>query len=202
MPTFGARIEQSPRSSGVAFAMSARQKKEKIQEGESYLKIIIAGEADVGKTALVNRYSTGRFDIPETIGLGFSSKTEKSAELGQLKFSIWDMAGEERFRFILPEVCRGAKGIMLLFDVSNPASFSHLVDWIGVIRECMGDIPVLLIGAKSDLESKISEKSVREFVREKKLSGYMKVSAKQDTNVKAAFQKITELIGKDRGNVH
>jgi small GTP-binding protein len=178
--------------------MSARERKEETQEGESYLKIIVAGEADVGKTALVNKYSTGRFDIPETIGLGFSSKAEKSKDLGQFKFSIWDMAGEERFRFILPEVCRGAKGIMLLFDVSNPESFNHLGDWIEVIRSSMGDIPVLLIGAKSDLESKIPEKTVKEFVRDKKLSGYMKVSAKLDTNVRAAFQKITELIGKEK----
>lgn len=184
----------SPWSLGVAIAMSSRERKEKTQEGQSYIKIIIAGEADVGKTALVNKYSTGRFDIPETIGLGFSSKAENSAELGQFKFSIWDMAGEERFRFILPEVCKGAKGIMLLFDVSNPESFNHLGEWINVIRDSMGNIPVLLVGAKSDLESRISEKSVKEFVRNKKLSGYMKVSAKLNTNVEAAFKRITELI--------
>jgi small GTP-binding protein len=182
--------------------MSVRDRKEETQGGGSYLKIIVAGEADVGKTALVNKYSTGRFDIPETIGLGFSSKAEESADLGRLKFSIWDMAGEERFRFILPEVCKGAKGIMLLFDVSNPESFNHLVDWINVIRECMGNIPVLLIGAKSDLESRVPEKSIREFVKEKKLSGYMKVSAKLDTNVKAAFQEITELIEKEIDSAH
>jgi small GTP-binding protein len=178
--------------------MSARERREETQGAESYLKIIVAGEADVGKTALVNKYSTGRFDIPETIGLGFSSKAEESADLGRFKFSIWDMAGEERFRFILPEICKGAKGIMLLFDVSNPVSFNHLGEWIDVIRSNMGDIPVLLIGAKSDLESKIPERNIREFVRDKKLSGYMKVSAKLDTNVRAAFQRITELIEKEK----
>jgi small GTP-binding protein len=180
--------------------MSARERKQGNHEGESYLKIIVAGEADVGKTALVNKYSTGRFDIPETIGIGFSSKDEKSAKLGQFKFSIWDMAGEERFRFILPEVCKGAQGIMLLYDVSNPTSFSHLGEWIDVIRNCMGSIPVLLIGAKSDLESNVPERKVKDFVKEKKLSGYMKVSAKLNTNVEAVFQKITELIEKEIRN--
>jgi small GTP-binding protein len=180
--------------------MSARERKDEAQAGQSYIKIIIAGEADVGKTALANKYSTGRFDIPETIGLGFSSKAEKSAELGHFKFSIWDMAGEERFRFILPEVCKGAQGIMLLYDVSNPESFNHLGDWIDVIRSNMGNIPVLLIGAKSDLESKIPEKSIRDFVRDKKLSGYVKVSAKLNENVDEAFHKITELIEKEIKN--
>ena len=180
--------------------MSARQRKEETPSPGPYLKIIVAGEADVGKTALVNKYSTGRFDIPETIGLGFSSKAEKSADLGQFKFSIWDMAGEERFRFILPEVCKGAKGIMLLFDVSNPESFNHLGDWIDVIRSSLGNIPILLIGAKSDLESKIPEKTVKDFLKEKKLSGYVKVSAKRNVNVDAAFRKITELIEKEVHN--
>jgi small GTP-binding protein len=181
-------------------AMSEREKRDETHGGGSYLKIIIAGEADVGKTALVNKYSTGRFDIPETIGLGFSSKAEESSELGQFKFSIWDMAGEERFRFILPEVCKGAKGIMLLFDVSNPESFNHLGDWIEVIRSNLGNIPILLIGAKSDLESKVPEKNIKDFVKDKKLSGYLKVSAKLNTNVDAAFRKITELIGKETRN--
>jgi small GTP-binding protein len=161
---------------------------------ESYLKIIVAGEADVGKTALVNRYSTGRFDIPETIGIGFSSKAEKSAKLGKFKFSILDMAGEERFRFILPEVCKGAKGIMLLFDLSAPKGFKNLDGWVDLIRDCLQNIPILLIGSKADLEAKVSEKQIKDFVSQKKLSGYVKVSAKQNTNVNAAFQRMTELI--------
>ncbi len=184
----------------VTRIMGVRERKQGNHEGESYLKIIIAGEADVGKTALVNKYSTGRFDIPETIGIGFSSKDEKSAKLGLFRFSIWDMAGEERFRFILPEVCKGAQGIMLLYDVSNPTSFAHLGEWVDVIRKCMGSIPVLLIGAKSDLESNVPEIKIKDFVREKKLSGYIKVSAKLNTNVEAAFQKITELIEKEIRN--
>jgi small GTP-binding protein len=163
---------------------------------ESYLKIIVAGEADVGKTALVNRYSTGRFDIPETIGIGFSSKAEKSAEHGRFKFSILDMAGEERFRFILPEVCKGAKGIMLLFDLSDPKSFRNLGEWVDLIRECLQNVPILLIGSKADLEAKIPEKQIKDFVNQKKLNGYMKVSAKLNTNVSTAFQKMTELIQK------
>jgi small GTP-binding protein len=164
------------------------------REEESYLKIIVAGEADVGKTALVNRYSTGRFDLPETIGIGFSSKSEKSGELGRFKFSILDMAGEERFRFILPEVCKGAKGVMLLFDLSNPKSFGNLREWVDLIRSCLANAPILLIGSKSDLDAKVSDKLAKDFVNEKKLSGYVKVSAKQNKNIDAAFQKIIELI--------
>ena len=163
---------------------------------ESYLKIIVAGEADVGKTALVNRYSTGRFDIPETIGIGFSSKAEKSAKHGKFKYSILDMAGEERFRFILPEVCKGAKGIMLLFDLSDPKSFRNLGEWVDLIRDCLHNIAILLIGSKADLEAKIPEKQIKEFVNQKKLGGFVKVSAKMNTNVSTAFQKMTELIQK------
>jgi small GTP-binding protein len=164
---------------------------------ESYIKIIVAGEADAGKTALVNRYSTGRFDIPETIGIGFSSKAEKSSDLGRFKVSILDMAGEERFRFILPEVCKGAKGVMLLFDLSDPKSFKNLGEWVDLIRSCLMNAPILLIGSKSDLESRIPEKQIKDFVNQKKLDGFIKVSAKLNKNVDTAFQKLTELIRKE-----
>nr|MDO8133557.1 Rab family GTPase [Candidatus Njordarchaeum guaymaensis] len=176
-------------------------KRESMEKGantaESYFKIIVAGEADVGKTALVNRYSMGEFVAPETIGIDFSSKSGKSAELGRFKFSIWDLGGEVRFRFILPEVCKGAKGVMLLFDLSNPKTFKNLDEWVKVIRSCMGNVPVLLVGAKADLQSKVPEELIKRFVKERKLSGFVKVSAKQNKNVNEAFQKIIELTPKE-----
>lgn len=161
---------------------------------ETYVKILVAGESQVGKTALVNRYSMGKFVAQETIGIDFSSKSEETSELGRFKFSIWVLGGEERFRFILPEVCKGAKGIMLLFDLSRPKTFSNLDEWVKVIRDCMGNVPVLLVGAKSDLEGKVPEEQIRRFVKEKNLSGYVKVSAKLNRNVDEAFKKITTLI--------
>jgi len=164
---------------------------------ESYLKIIVAGEADVGKTALVSRYSTGEFAALETIGIDISSKSGKSGELGRFKFSIWDLGGEERFRFILPEVCKGAKGVMLLFDLSKPKTFKNLDEWVKVIRSCMGTVPVLLVGAKADLQNEVPEELIKRFVKEKKLSGFVKVSAKQNKNVDEAFQRIIELILED-----
>lgn len=175
--------------------MSEQKGMDKRGEGaESYLKIIIAGESGVGKTALANEFSTGKFVAPETIGLDFSSKSGKSEDIGRFKFSIWDVGGEERFRFILPEICSGAKGVMLLFDLSNPKTFKNLDEWVKLIQSCLPDAPILLVGAKADLQGKVSEDTIKNLVKEKQLSGFMKVSAKQNTNVNEAFQKMVELI--------
>jgi small GTP-binding protein len=170
---------------------------ERGEVAESYVKIIIAGEARVGKTALANMYSTGKFTAPETIGIDFSSKEGKSVGLGRFKFSIWDLGGEQRFRFILPEVCKGAKGVMLLFDMSNPKTFKNLDAWVKLIQDCLAGVPILLVGAKADLGGEVSEELIRKFVKERKLSGFVKVSAKQNKNVDEAFQKMVDLIPRE-----
>jgi len=110
------------------------------------------GDASVGKTSLTMRYIAGYFmeDLKLTIGVDFYSKTTSFKDK-KVKLQIWDFGGEERFRFLLSQYSKGANGAFFLYDITNQTSLDHLPDWTQVIREHAGDIPIMLIGSKVDL---------------------------------------------------
>lgn len=78
------------------------------------------GNASVGKTSLTIRYISGYFmeDLKLTIGVDFYSKTTSYIEK-KVKLQIWDFGGEERFRFLLSQYCKGANGAFFLYDITN-----------------------------------------------------------------------------------
>ncbi|MCK4687213.1 MAG: GTP-binding protein, partial [Candidatus Lokiarchaeota archaeon] len=107
-------------------------------------KILMLGDASVGKTSLTIRYISGFFleDLKLTIGVDFYSKTTNFKDK-KVKLQIWDFGGEERFRFLLHQYCKGANGAFFLYDITNSTTLDHLPDWTSIIREHAGDIPIM-----------------------------------------------------------
>ena len=127
---------------------------------DAVFKVCIFGDGGVGKTTLVNRYLTDLFkdDSSMTIGIDFHIKDlEIMSKLVSLQ--IWDFAGEERFRFLLPSYVRGASGGIFMYDVTRYSSLKNLGDWLTIFNgELKGDnrLPVLMVGGKADLYEKKS----------------------------------------------
>ena len=117
------------------------------------LKVVIAGDGNVGKTSLVRRYCEGKFDTSRiaTIGVDFQTHTVDLPS-GQVKLSIWDMAGQERFRVVRGGFYRGSLAAALVFDVTNPSSLTNLERWYQEISEVAPDQKYMIIGNKIDLE--------------------------------------------------
>jgi len=162
------------------------------------LKIIVAGAKAVGKTSLIRRFCTGKFQIDtlSTIGVDFMTKNIKINDI-EVHFSIWDFAGEHKFRQLFPAYCSGASGAFILFDITNKETFLDLEDWIKLINDSGGDkIIKILISSKADLEnqSQVSEEEAIQFKNQKKLNLYLKTSAKTGLNVEEAFQEMAKLI--------
>ena len=91
------------------------------------LKIIIIGDAGVGKSNILIRYTKNEFDASNkpTIGIEFSSKTiDVSGQ--KVKLQIWDTAGQERYRAVAKQYYRGAAGVMIVYDVSKRHSFENV----------------------------------------------------------------------------
>ena len=163
-------------------------------------KTILAGAGGAGKTTLLRRYTTGTFDgnIKMTIGVDFSV-SDCETKYGPATLQIWDFAGEERFRNMLPKFCMGARGCLMLFDPLRPKTFYELSEWLEIIRSNTKDIPILLISSKQDLIEEghtfaISQEEIDKFIEENHIDGYMQVSSKTGYNVKEAFTRITELM--------
>jgi small GTP-binding protein len=158
---------------------------------------MMLGDAAVGKTSLTIRYISGFFleDLKLTIGVDFYSKTT-SFKGKKVKLQIWDFGGEERFRFLLHQYCKGANAAFFLYDITNRLSLDHLPDWTQIIREHAGDVPIMLVGSKADLEQ-YRVVSIEEGILAAKkynLSSFVELSSKTGQNVEEAFNLITETL--------
>ena len=157
------------------------------------------GDAAVGKTSLTLRFISGFFldDLKLTIGVDFYSKTTTFKEK-KVKLQIWDFGGEERFRFLLHQYCKGANAAFFLYDITNRLSLDHLPDWTQIIREHAGDIPIMLIGSKVDLQEFRAVTREDGILAAKKynLSSFIELSSKTGQNVEKSFDVITETLFK------
>jgi small GTP-binding protein len=165
--------------------------------GSQYIyKLVVAGEGGVGKTTLVIRYCEGIFkhDTRTTVGVGFASK-EVKVEGERIKLQIWDFGGEERFRFILPTYCKGANAAILAFDTTRFQSLKNLPEWVDILRNNAGDIPIVLVGTKVDVEEKRTVKTDdgESFAKKNRFEGYFDVSSKTGLNVDSVFTRVAEL---------
>jgi len=158
---------------------------------------MMLGDAAVGKTSLTIRYISGFFleDLKLTIGVDFYSKNTNFNKK-KVKLQIWDFGGEERFRFLLHQYCKGANAAFFLYDITNRLSLDHLPDWTQIIREHAGDIPIMLIGSKVDLKEFRAVTREEGILAAKKynLSTFIELSSKTGQNVEKAFDVITETL--------
>lgn len=161
------------------------------------LKILTAGEGGVGKTTLLHRYVEGKFsaETKMTIGVEFFLK-ELEIDDKRVTCQLWDFGGQERFRFLLESYVLGAKGALLLFDLTRPMTLENLGQWVDICRKGDPDLPIIFIGTKLDLvdEIMVDDDYAEEFQKEYKLFDYIKISSKTGNNVNTAFHTLTRKI--------
>ena len=164
-------------------------------------KLPIFGDAGVGKTTLTHRYLHGLFkeSYHTTIGVDFFLKRLEIAGK-KVSLQIWDFAGEEKFRFLLPGIINGANGTIFIFDITRYVTFQNLINWLDVFHsanETHGQkVPALLVGSKTDLEGlrTVPSEEGKKFVKEHNLVGYIECSSKTGENVEDLFKAITKIM--------
>ena len=163
------------------------------------LKVVIAGEGGVGKTALCTRFTKGIFleGTKMTIGVDFSAvKVKAQTKYGEelVTLQIWDFGGEERFRFILPGYCAGCNGAIVCFDLTQDYTFGNLPEWIQLVRQAVPDVKMILVGLKSDLteQRRIPREVAEQKMTEWGLHGYIEASSKSGDNISHIFGLITQ----------
>jgi small GTP-binding protein len=161
------------------------------------LKILTAGEGGVGKTTLLHRYVEGRFsaETKMTIGVEFFLK-ETMVDSKQCTLQLWDFGGQERFRFLLESYVLGAKGALLMFDLTRPITLENLEQWVNIVRKGDPDLPILFLGTKLDLEEEIQvdDNYAKEFLEVFNLMDFLKISSKTGENVESVFDILTRKI--------
>ena len=165
-------------------------------------KILTIGESGVGKTCVLRRFVENKFlkNHLATIGIDFKTKT-LNINNQEIKLKIWDTAGQERFRNITTQYYKGADGIVLVYDVTDEASYEKIRDWMEQIlaNTQQEDIGLVLLGNKCDMEPRnVTEEMGKKMAEELKVS-YFETSALNGIGIKEAFEQLTRDIMKKRG---
>lgn len=163
-------------------------------ELESYsIKIVVIGDSGVGKSNILNRYVHNEFnnDSKATVGVELNTKSYKINDK-IVKVHLWDTAGQERYKSITAAYYKGAKGALIVYDITKPDSFKSIDKWFNEIKE-YGDKAIIpmLIGNKCDLKHLRAVESNVALDRAKVLKmPFMETSAAEATNVDQAFKKL------------
>ncbi|MBY8991124.1 MAG: GTP-binding protein [Candidatus Lokiarchaeota archaeon] len=161
------------------------------------IKIVLLGEAGVGKTSLVYQFMEKKFrdNYKQTLGVNLLKKDMHIEGYGSVSAQIWDLGGQEPFKALRKLYLEGANGGLVIFDLTESKSFDKLPEWIESFKNARGEQPLLLIGNKSDLGNtiKIKEKEAGNFAKNNNMELII-TSAKTGQNVEEAFIKLTKRI--------
>ena len=153
-------------------------------DGDEEIKVILVGEMGTGKTSLIN----------SAIGLAFQEKlnstttssiVNKKMELKGKKYSInlWDTIGQEKYRALTKIFMKGAKIVIVVYDITSRHTFTELNFWFESTKEIINDNIVMgIIGNKSDLflKEEVKEEEGRQLAKEKGYD-FIQTSAKNAT---------------------
>ncbi|KAH8583869.1 Rab5 like small GTpase [Cryptosporidium sp. chipmunk genotype I] len=159
-----------------------------------HLKLVLLGDASVGKSCLVVRFSKDEFHEYQepTIGAAFMTQSVSVDDDYTVKFEIWDTAGQERYRSLAPMYYRGAAAAIVVYDITNVETFQGAKSWISELQNINNnEIVVALVGNKYDLESSrtVDSETARNYAKEKGILNF-ETSAKTGYNVQALFEEI------------
>ena len=156
-------------------------------------KVVVAGAKNVGKTSLLRRFATGKFEKStlSTIGVDFETK-KVVVDDTEILLNIWDFAGEKKFRVLFPSYVSGASGALMLYDITNKESIVDLYDWINVISSVPNSPKTkIMIESKIDLERKVKKEVALEIFEKYRFQGeILSTSAKTGENVEKAFEML------------
>ena len=166
------------------------------QEAQIVLKLLLLGDSSVGKTSILNKYISNKFDESSisTVGVDYMDKIIDYNKF-KIKLQIWDTSGEEKFRTITKNFYRNADGLLVVFDLTKKESYDHIKSWINEAKENNDKLKTILIGNKLDLkDERIVAIDVAKQFAEKNNLKYIETSAKDGTNVNESFQAIIDLL--------
>lgn len=152
-------------------------------------KVVFIGDSTVGKTSLIHCFL--RQDVKATSTLGATStRVETTVEGQTIVINVWDTAGQESFKNLVPIYSKGTHAAVIVFDQTNTTSFEHVKDWYNFMMEQVGHIMIVLAANKNDLPSKVDFNEVYAWAAEKQIE-VIRTSAVERTNVDTLFDTVS-----------
>ena len=145
-------------------------------------KLLLIGDATVGKSCLLEKYTNDNFiyNPNSTIGVDFKVK-DVEYEGVRMSMQMWDTAGQERYKSITSSYYKGADCVFLCFDISNRSTFLGLESWLNNVKKlCKENVLIYLVGTKLDLikDRQVEDDDIQKFIRSNNIP-YYEVSSKK-----------------------
>ena len=165
-------------------------------------KMIVIGDAGVGKSCLTGRAIKDKFDDGEyspTVGFEFLTFTT-NIDNKIIKLQIWDTCGQEVYRSLITNFYRNASLAMMVYSIDSRESFLHINQWLKEVRiQSNPDVKIILIGNKADLENEreVSFEEAKRYKEENQLLYFEETSAKSGLNSKEVFTEAARILYKE-----
>ena len=171
----------------------------------SECKVLMLGDAYVGKTSVTMRYAKNEFKegYNNTIGAQFQQPRITLKNGNILKLNLWDTAGEEKFRSMISMYYKEAKGVVIVYDIGRRETFENVKNWLVTLSEHikMEDAILYLVGNKKDLspsEKRVEAEMAKTFAQSNGMR-FGEVSAKTGDGIKEVFNTLAEDLSKKFG---
>jgi len=179
--------------------MSKKNQKEQ-DNSEASFKIITMGNSGVGKSSIIKRFISGKFETKtiSTIGFGSFNKEITLKNGTKIKLNIIDTAGQENYKALSASYIKNADGVLFVFAFDDKKSFEDISGWITNFKEnskvdFSEKLPAYLVGNKCDLDLVIDKEDIEKLKTEHKFFGYIETSAKEGNNINEVFQNMGEM---------
>lgn len=166
---------------------------------EYRFKIVMLGDGAVGKTALTTRFTQEQFDADykRTIGSDFAIKRLEIPEKDcRVTLQVWDLAGQPRFEIVRQGFYRGARGGLLVYDVTRRRTFLNVENWKEeAFKNLQNEIPIVVVANKVDLvDSRIVTTEEGKKYADKHGHFYVESSALTGENVEQAYVALSSIM--------
>jgi len=167
------------------------------EEEEKSVKVVLLGEAGVGKTCIISRFVNNMYEdkTMSNISAAYATKTMKFDAFGgkEIKYELWDTAGQEKFRAVTRFLYKDAQVVILVYDITVKESFNEIKDyWYNQVKEnCPTNTIICLAGNKCDLFEReaVTEEEGKELAKEMGAL-FQLTSPKEKIGIDELFQTI------------
>ena len=177
-------------------AQKAHQLIRSIKRNNPEVKVVLLGEAGVGKSSIIKQYVTKSFDpdIDSSISSKYISKELEISDIDKkLKYNLWDTAGQEKYRSLAKIFYKDANVIVFVYSIDNIKSFEGLKNyWYEEVKSnCLSNVIFGVVGNKNDLysQAQVNEQEARQWADS--IGGIFQLtSAKTDSGIELLFQNL------------
>lgn len=162
-------------------------------------KLVFLGDSSVGKSSIVTRFVENYFQDYKKPTIGATFCTGNIAKDNNIiKFEIWDTAGQEIYKSLIPMYYRGSRFAVVVYDVTDDNSYIGAKNWIYELKKnCDPNCIIILVGNKIDLkDKKLIFNDLEEFCLSENIIN-LQVSAKTGENIQDIFKKLADNIPED-----